>query len=215
MFIIKKDEDLENKEMKMFLIEQIVGLSLFNALFYIEVQKSFNIAVTKQILFVIWIVLGVLCLIFALTNKFIVVAYNFYRMLFINISVFIIYLGSAGFLDLKSNLVKIFLMCNFILIELILLIRRVFKTNKMYINKLQKDKHEKYLYADWRMAALMVGMGNILAMIAEYKFTGNVSKDPLNILAALIGMVISALAVVICVHGYGKYMYVIRLKIKR
>ena len=212
---MKKDKDLEDREMRIFLVEQIIILSLSNAVCYIVLQRYFTIIIPKETLLIIWIFLGVLCLILGLTSKFIMVAYNFYRILFMNISMFIIYLGSSGMLDPQSQLAKIVIICCFILIELIVLIKRVFKSHKTYIHKLQKDKHEKYLYTDWLTAILIVGTGAVLAMIAEYKFIGNLSKDPSNILAALIGMVISALVTVICIHNYAKYRYVIKSKLKK
>jgi len=126
-----------------------------------------------------------------------------------NMTIFSMYLLSLNYLKPESIVTKIILLLNFIIVELVMIYKRLIKKDINYILSVQSGKHGKYAKKDIFMALFISTLIIILAI--------GLDDNPMNfykktdvLLSSIFLIVISMIGIVLYVTAIANYKYSIK-----
>lgn len=196
------------RTLRQFLVFVILGMLFLGlAADYAIISDDKVYSSLAKILVVLSIAGGLITALLGMNSKILVPVSYMGGSLVGNLTVLSLYLWVINILEPTSILTKIIFLMTFVIVEAILLIKRIVLKDKAYIVAIQKGKQGSYVQRDIlftsAIAVILIGSGKLLDIDAMY--VPMHSFEELTTFS--IGLLFTMIGIVICVTGYAHYLY--------
>lgn len=206
---MKPTNKMNHKQLMHFNIFVSVGIIIMNLLFNLPLilNKMTYYMVAKYVL--------IISLVFFLLN-FLLISINKNTLKFTsyiigtlmgNLTIFSMYLLALNYLKPESMITKTMLLLNFVVVESILIYRRLIKRDIDYISCIKSGNHGKYVKKDIIVSLFISTIVIILAKLLDVNPLNIYTKKVDVLLSSFIIMIITMIGVVLHVTGIANYIY--------
>lgn len=203
---VKKESVIKEKRNDILITLVVYMIATLTCYFAI---KGIGYRALANGLLIIALLLLAICLIYTIKDKYVNTVFYFWKVIFANLCIFMIYVACAlGLFRPIMQAVTFAILFSYIAIELIFIIIRVYWKNEKYIKNLKKNDVTEYAKKDIIISVMLI---EVIIFIAKY-FDINGFSSIYN--AELVFLAITSPSIciilgILCVHIYAKYKYVI------
>ncbi|QAA31084.1 hypothetical protein [Clostridium manihotivorum] len=201
---ISESHDLKRSVIQLTIIHLAV-ISLLNFLIIINDKSYYYLA--AALLFSSFII-AIINVSIGLKKKFVKTAKYVWITILSNILSFSVYLNLIEILNASLTYVKIILILNYVILEIILVYIRIIRKDKTYIRSVSSGKHSKYVKKD---LFLVVAISAVVILTAKLLDNGQIYVGRIGIMVTeIFGTPLMTIAIVLHVHAFANYLYNIK-----